>query len=160
MPPSPDEVFPDGSTPSTPTADQTPASQPLSPKAKKLAHALLTGEARAVGPAPAPSPADQPAPDQEAPQVRGFLAGSVKTPWLCPNGHLLGIIAREKSDGLNVTRLYLLRKAYTPQEIVPEPMLFAKVDAAEVGCSICGATRKWMPGQEFIERLQNRRRHV
>ena len=90
-------------------------------------------------------------------KVMAFRANSVKNPWLCPSGHLLGMIKREKVNGGSVSRLYLLRRAFYAIDMIPEPMIFAKVDAAVVSCSICGGTREWRPGADFLEKLQARK---
>lgn len=96
-----------------------------------------------------------PEPDQ---QVMAIHASRVADPWLCPNGHLLGCVKHEKRNGGRVARLLLLRKAFTAQDLIPEPMFFAVVDAAIVGCSICGETREWRPGADFIERMEKKHR--
>jgi len=145
--PQPDEVFPDGSTPAT----QPDHNQP--PKPPEQLHRVLAQQAQAG------MQVEQAAQPSDQPQVMAIHASRVQDPWLCPNGHLLGCVKHEKRNGGRVARLLLLRKAFTAQDLIPEPMFFAVVDAAVVGCSICGETREWRPGADFIERMEKRNRH-
>lgn len=84
------------------------------------------------------------------PTVKGFYAHSAKNPWLCPNGHLLGLIVRKKVSNHDVTRLYVLRMAFHLHQIVPETFIFAIIDSGFVACSICGTAREWRPGNDFV----------
>lgn len=98
-----------------------------------------------------------PQPEQSK-EVMGFLAASAKNPWLCLNGHLMGLIVRKKVDGATVSRLYVLRLAFHPEQVVPETMVFALIDSGTVSCSICGSTREWRPGFDFLERANHKHR--
>lgn len=90
-------------------------------------------------------------------EVMGFLASTARNPWLCPNGHLMGLITRKRVAGGNISRLYVLRLAYHMNQVVPENMLFAIIDSGTVSCSICGQAREWRPGDDFLTRIQARR---
>lgn len=101
-----------------------------------------------------------PAAEPESPKrkVMGFVASSARNPWLCSNGHLMGIIVRKKVAGGIVPRLYVLRLSFQPQEVVPETMIFAVIDSGTVACSICGSSREWRPSPNFLSSLKSRRR--
>lgn len=108
-----------------------------------------------------PAPTDdvqvESAPQPE--QVMGFVASTARNPWLCQNGHLMGLVVRKKVKGGVVPRLYVLRLAFHPEQVVPENMIFALIDSGSVACSICGATRDWRPGKDFLERITGKHRH-
>ncbi len=98
-------------------------------------------------------------------------------PWKCKNGHIMGLTQR---DGNGIRVLMLYREALTdagPSLIrditltpYPSPMngrgeadlnevdVMAIVEGyvADVRCSICGAVRTWVPGQEQLDRLIER----
>lgn len=82
--------------------------------------------------------------------------------WKCPAGHVLGQVVR---NGSGIRQLLLYRAAMDP---VPHPspvsgetgegseidvMAVVEGYAADVRCSVCGAVRTWIPGQEALERL-------
>lgn len=88
--------------------------------------------------------------------------------WKCPAGHVLGQVVRNGS-GIRQLLLYRAAMDLTP---VPTPtgrdaspkrkgaeeeeidvMAVVEGYAADVRCSVCGAVRTWIPGQEALERL-------
>jgi len=81
--------------------------------------------------------------------------------WRCASGHVMGMVMR---DGGGVRRLLLYREALTPDpshnsgrgEGV-EVMAVVEGYVADVKCSICGLVRTWVPGEEAIRRLLERR---
>ena len=89
--------------------------------------------------------------------------------WKCPNGHVMGRVVR---NGSGVRRLLLYREAEPhpgtdphpnppPEmgrggEFEPEVMAVVEGYVADVTCSVCGAVRTWVPGQEAIDRLVGR----
>ena len=78
-----------------------------------------------------------------------------KHEWKCPNGHILGMVAR---NGRGTRKLQLFREAVYFDPLGSD---FECVDVIakavgvvlDVRCSICGATRTWVPGQEYIDDL-------
>jgi hypothetical protein len=73
--------------------------------------------------------------------------------WKCNNGHVMGQVAR---NGRNVRQLLLYRRAvdmgaWKPEEV--EVMAVIEGLVIDVSCSICGAARTWVPGEEAIRRL-------
>jgi hypothetical protein len=77
--------------------------------------------------------------------------------WKCPNGHVMGEVAREAANGRHV-RVLLLYEASV--EIAPEDMptlrgrLSGNMD--DVRCTCCGATRSWEIGQDSLDVLLER----
>ena len=74
--------------------------------------------------------------------------------WKCSNGHVLGLVRR---NGSKVRQLLLYRLALDmgPEAEQVEVDVVAVVEGyvADVRCSVCGAVRTWLPGQESMERL-------
>lgn len=91
--------------------------------------------------------------------------------WRCPNGHVMGRVVR---NGSGMRRLLLYREAepgadphpgplpIREREVEFEPEVMAVVEGyvADVTCSVCGAVRTWVPGQEAIDRLIERVRAI
>lgn len=78
--------------------------------------------------------------------------------WRCPRGHVMGLVTR---DGRGVRRLLLYREAisYQPSDINHENLdVIAVIEGyvSDVKCSICGAIRTWIPGEEAIKILLKR----
>lgn len=79
--------------------------------------------------------------------------------WKCDHGHVMGQVTR---NGRGIRKLLLYREALSPD---PSPSngeggindvdIIAVVEGyvADVRCSVCGAVRTWVPGQEAIDRL-------
>ena len=82
-------------------------------------------------------------------------AGKVPGAWCCSLAHLLGMVIRDKGE--HYTRLLLTRRAFLSEETVPSNAFFAKVDSAEVVCSICGEKKVWRLGDDYIRRLRRKR---
>jgi hypothetical protein len=74
-------------------------------------------------------------------------ASDVHNPWMCQGcGAILGSVCVEKiRTGLSLSRLILFRMAVKVGELLPENLIFAKIDSGEVGCSRCGALRTFHP---------------
>lgn len=75
--------------------------------------------------------------------------------WRCENGHLLGIMRREKIGSAHGYRLYLLKSAqYGIKEDVPFHWI-ARVEGTcrDIECEICGTEKTWWAGQAAIEKL-------
>ena len=71
--------------------------------------------------------------------------------WKCPNGHILGLSIR---NGSHVRQLLLLRHAVSSPEHLPAEVIATVAGSVmDVSCSICGETRTWVPGQEYIDGL-------
>ncbi len=83
--------------------------------------------------------------------------GDMQTkPWRCPNGHILGVVRREKVSRYWVRRLALYREAVDPKASAPADVdVIGVVDGAalDVRCSVCGAVRSWSVGQDALERF-------
>lgn len=85
-------------------------------------------------------------------------------PWTCTGNreHVLGQVVR---NGSGVRQLLLYREAVNMGDLTPSPsptgrgeeevdvMAVVEGYVADVRCSICGAVRTWVPGQEAMERL-------
>jgi len=81
-------------------------------------------------------------------------------PWRCGNGHVLGQVFR---NGSGVRQLLLYREAVdltVEGEGMVEVDVMAVVDGfvADIRCSICGCVRSWVPGEESVRLLLERRR--
>lgn len=73
--------------------------------------------------------------------------------WKCNNGHVMGHVSR---NGRGIRHLLLYREAIDGDTAeLPDPDVIAVIEGyvADVRCSICGAVRTWVPGQEAIDRL-------
>lgn len=74
--------------------------------------------------------------------------------WKCNEGHVMGQVTR---NGRGIRKLLLYREALDEGQAqgLPELDVIAVVEGyvADVRCSICGAVRTWVPGQEAIDRL-------
>lgn len=80
-----------------------------------------------------------------------------KRVWRCPNGHVLGVVER---NGSHVRQLQLLRNAIWEYTVFPDDFVATIIGSVtEVRCSLCGSTRTWVPGQEYIDELIRRRKH-
>ena len=75
--------------------------------------------------------------------------------WRCKNGHTMGQVAR---NGSGVRRLLLYREAVDPEQAVEAVDVIAVVEGyvADVRCSLCGAMRTWVPGEEAIREMLER----
>ena len=106
---------------------------------------LLQRAAEAVAESQGLTPVDQPAnPEPSAlPQVKAFLVKSLRSRWLCPNGHTLGMVVTEYIGKRPATRLLKFPWAFLDEDYIPETLIVSKIDAGEIGCTICGASRKW-----------------
>lgn len=75
--------------------------------------------------------------------------------WLCPKGHVLGMVKR---DGSGVRKLWLFEHAF--REILPDDEAYAIAvieGKADIYCTICGGNlRMWVPGEESIKALLER----
>jgi hypothetical protein len=85
-----------------------------------------------------------------------------KKQWKCENGHVLGVVQREKvSQGERrvwITRLLLFRHAIDLQSgQMAEGDVAARVEGTvfDVRCDVagCGAVRSWYIGEEMMEML-------
>jgi hypothetical protein len=86
----------------------------------------------------------------------GVQAKALAFAWRCENGHILGVVFREKTGHAGtIPRLMLFRGALEPEEPANHAVPFAKVDSAEVVCGICGERKTWAPGDDFVEMLKN-----
>ena len=75
--------------------------------------------------------------------------------WVCANGHIMGVVMREKVHHEHtVPRLMLFRGALMPDEPANNAIPFAKIDGGEVVCGLCGERRTWHPGDDYIESLK------
>jgi len=87
-------------------------------------------------------------------------ASDVRNPWICQNcGAIMGSVHRDKiRTGLSVSRLIVFRMAVKIGELLPENLIFAKMDSGEVGCSRCGTVRSFHrdPNLERINPKRNR----
>jgi hypothetical protein len=79
--------------------------------------------------------------------------------WRCGDGHTLGFVRR---NGSGVRQLMLLREAIGEEpakaaspEGGTEVDVMAVVEGyvADVRCSICGAVRTWVPGEEALRKM-------
>ena len=84
-----------------------------------------------------------------------ILARALANSFKCENGHILGVIVREKvHHDHTVPRLTLFRGALDPSEPANHAIPFAKIDGGEILCGLCGSRRFWHPGQDYIESLK------
>jgi len=83
------------------------------------------------------------------------------TYWKCRNGHSLGRVDR---NGNNVRVLMLYRQAGDPESCGkhPEHDVICTIEGyvTDVVCSICGAKRTWVQGEESIQHLLERLRRI
>jgi len=81
--------------------------------------------------------------------------------WRCGNGHHLGQVAR---NGNNLRVLMLYRQAGDPESCgkQPEHDVICTIEGhvTDVVCSICGAKRTWVQGEESIQQLLERLRRI
>lgn len=81
-------------------------------------------------------------------------------PWRCGKGHILGQVFR---NGNKARQLALYRVAVDLDAVELEQVeVFAVVDGfvADIRCSICGCVRSWVPGEESLRLLMERRRSM
>lgn len=90
-------------------------------------------------------------------------------PWTCEHGHVLGQVFR---NGNKVRVLALYRNAVNPhpnplpegegEEAMEEVEVFGVVEGyvADIRCSICGCVRSWVPGEESLKLLMERRKRM
>lgn len=83
--------------------------------------------------------------------------GGVKR-WMCKRGHTLGVVRRHKNGSYHVMRLELFRQALA-KDGDGDVIAVAEGTVLNVRCSICGATRTWVMGQDAMERLLGRVTH-
>jgi hypothetical protein len=77
--------------------------------------------------------------------------------WKCANGHDLGQVVR---NGKSIRQLLIYRQAVDPQAEHPaeiDVLGVAEGLVMEVRCSVCGSERTWMPGEEALKRLIEKR---
>lgn len=83
-------------------------------------------------------------------------------PWKCEHGHVLGQVMR---NGNKVRVLVLYREAVDAdpgaehREQV-EVMGVVEGYVADIRCSICGCVRSWVPGEESLRLLMERRKRM
>ena len=80
--------------------------------------------------------------------------------WKCPNGHILGLIRRERvtvnRKQALLPRLVLFRSARRSEDVYDGCDILAIIDAGKsVECDICHAHRDWQPGDDFIALLRS-----
>ena len=88
--------------------------------------------------------------------------------WTCENGHVLGVIRRDKAHTDSgrefwVSRLMLFREAVDLETVQPENvdvMALIEGTTLDVRCSVpgCGCSRTWWAGDDAYERLRERMR--
>jgi hypothetical protein len=81
-------------------------------------------------------------------------------PWRCDHGHILGQVFR---NGNKVRQLALYRAAVDLEAVDLEQVeVMAVVDGfvADIRCSICGCVRSWVPGEESLRLLMERRKQM
>lgn len=77
-------------------------------------------------------------------------------PWKCKNGHTLGLVQRSNKQ---IRQLVLYREAIDPlAEDASDVDVIAVVEGytSDVRCSICGALRMWVPGEEALTEMLRR----
>ena len=76
-------------------------------------------------------------------------------PWRCDNGHILGQVFR---DANKIRKMLLYREAIDDQGDMAEVDVMAVIEGhvMDVRCSICGAMRTWVPGEESLRQLIER----
>jgi len=77
-------------------------------------------------------------------------------PWRCKeNGHILGMTYRDASG---IRKMLLYREAIDELGDMAEVDVMAVVEGhvLDVRCSICGALRTWVPGEESLRQLIER----
>lgn len=100
-------------------------------------------------------------PQQQPPQFTVAIAGNLPGKWECPNGHIIGVVLRERVGSRLRTRLLVFSGALWAENEVPAQAGRAKIDAGEVICGICGAIREWFPSEYLLDKLMaSRKRHV
>lgn len=73
--------------------------------------------------------------------------------WRCPNGHVMGQVAR---NGSGVRILLLYRQSLPESDGEVDVMAVVEGYVADVRCSMCGAVRTWVPGEEQLQALLER----
>jgi len=77
--------------------------------------------------------------------------------WRCPGNHNMGLVIR---DGGGVRKLLLYRNAVDDEHVATEDVdVMGVVEGyvADIRCSICGEIRTWVPGEEAMRRLLERK---
>jgi hypothetical protein len=75
-------------------------------------------------------------------------------PWRCKHDHIMGITMR---NGSGVRELILYRHAIDPDKPRQvEVMGRLSGYMADIRCSVCGAMRTWVPGEESMKGLVER----
>jgi len=79
-------------------------------------------------------------------------------PWRCENGHILGQVFR---DSNGIRKMLLYRDAIDELGEMAQVDVMAVVEGhvLDVRCSICGAFRTWVPGEESLRQLIERMKH-
>jgi hypothetical protein len=81
-------------------------------------------------------------------------------PWICPEGHILGLVERRVVEGRREKSLTLYRHAVDltaqdPAEIEVMAVV-QEMTVMTVTCDVCGKTRMWTPGEDALLHLVNR----
>lgn len=76
--------------------------------------------------------------------------------WKCPGGHTLGVVRRVKNGRYHLARLELFRQALADGDGEVDVIAVLEGTVLNVRCSICGATRTWMMGEDALERLMEK----
>lgn len=145
-------------------ADPVPETQIPTPEPNPEPSQPNTDSPRVTQPGPTPLVGVTPA-FAASPQGRNipaFLAGTVKSPWLCPRGHILGFVLHEKRDGRVFTRLALFPFSFIPTEYIPANLTVSRIDAGDITCTRCGAVRPWLPSEWLMQGFlakRERRKH-
>lgn len=91
-------------------------------------------------------------------EIQSISAAQITNGWMCPNGHLLGIITKHNANGGGkINRLLVLARAYRADEQVFSGAGRCFIDSGTVLCSVCGAQREWRFGGDFIDKWKAKR---
>lgn len=80
--------------------------------------------------------------------------------WKCENGHMMGMVRR---NGSGIRQLWLFRESVNSEQSTVDGeegvdvMAIVEGYVADVRCSICGSVRTWVPGEEALRRMLERR---
>jgi hypothetical protein len=88
--------------------------------------------------------------------------GSLK-PWTCKNGHVLGMVRRDREKSREgrefwVSRLMLFRQAQSHLQKDIDVIAVIEGTTLDVRCSMpdCGCVRTWWMGEDALERVLQR----
>lgn len=80
-------------------------------------------------------------------------------PWRCKNGHLLGVMRRERIGSYRGYRVYILTRACTINPLGDMPLEWKSraEGTVDVLCEVCGTCNTWWASQAAMDSLLDSR---